>query len=114
MKVFDLKSIQERELVPGGSVRFAHSENMTVSFWTFKPGAVISEHAHPHEQIMNLLEGTLKFTVGDVSGIFEAPVSIIIPSDLRHSGETVTACTIIDVFTPRRDDFAALDDADGI
>lgn len=109
MKVYRLKEVQERELVPGGKVRFVHSDSMTLAFWTFAAGSPLPEHAHPHEQILSVTEGTIEFTIDGETGIIEAPTSIIIPPNAVHSGKCRTDCTLIDAFTPKREDFAALD-----
>ena len=109
MKSFLLNDMKARSLVPGGEVKFVHSEHMTVSYWHFEADAEIPGHAHPHEQIVNLLEGTLEFTVNGEMDVFHAPAAIVIPSNMNHSGKTLTECTIIDVFYPMREDFAKLD-----
>jgi len=109
MKVFNLGNMTARGLVPGGKVKFVYSDNMTLAFWTFKAHSVLPEHAHPHEQILNVMEGEIEFTIEGKTGRVKAPASIIIPSDAMHSGKTLTDCTLIDVFHPKREDFAALD-----
>ena len=32
---------------------------MSLVYWTVDTGAVFPEHAHPHEQIVNMLDGEL-------------------------------------------------------
>ena len=110
MKIIRLNEIEAREnLMTGGKVKFVHSDHMTVASWSFEAGSIFREHSHPHEQILSLLEGTIEFTVDGDTQRIEAPAAIVIPSDAIHSGETVTACTLIDVFYPVREDFASLD-----
>jgi quercetin dioxygenase-like cupin family protein len=109
MKVYRLKEVQERELVPGGKVKFVHSDAMTLAFWTFKAGSHLPEHAHPHEQILTVMEGSVEFTIDGETESIEAPASIIIPPNAVHSGTCRTDCLLIDAFNPKREDFAALD-----
>jgi quercetin dioxygenase-like cupin family protein len=110
MKIIRLNEIEGRDnLMTGGKVKFVHSDNMTVASWTFEAGSVFKEHSHPHEQILNLLGGTIDFTVDGDSQRIGAPAAIVIPPDAIHSGKTVTACTLIDVFYPVREDFVSLD-----
>lgn len=109
MHVYRLSDMQARELVPGGAVKFVHSDSMTLAFWTFKAGSPLPEHTHPHEQVLNVTGGTIEFTVEGQTQIVESPSSIIIPSNAVHSGKCLTDCTLIDVFHPKREDFAALD-----
>ena len=101
----DLKDIQEREIVPGFRARFLHSENMTLAFWVVDPGAALPEHSHPHEQIANVLEGQFELTVDGESRILEPGQAAVIPSDVSHSGRAITACRLLDVFHPCRDDY---------
>ncbi|MBW2637137.1 MAG: hypothetical protein JRC86_06385, partial [Deltaproteobacteria bacterium] len=51
----------------------------------------------------------IEFTVDGDTKRIEAPAAVVIPPDAIHSGKTITACTLIDVFYPVREDFAALD-----
>ncbi len=109
MEVFKLNEIEARELVPGGEVKFVHSENMTLSFWSFKAGTLLPEHAHPHEQILNVMEGTIEFSIEGETEILESVSVVVIPPNVKHSGKTLTDCKVIDVFYPKREDFASLD-----
>lgn len=101
----DLKNIQDREIVPGYRAKFVHSENMTLAYWDVDPGAALPEHNHPHEQIANVLEGRFELTVAGESRILEPGQVAVIPSDVPHSGCAITACRLIDVFYPCRDDY---------
>ena len=58
-----LASIEPRELIPGHRGRFVHSEHTTHVYWEIDEGAQLPEHSHPHEQIVNMLEGTYELTV---------------------------------------------------
>jgi len=110
MKILRLDEIEGRDnLMTGGTVKFVHSDHITVASWTFEAGSIFKEHSHPHEQILNLLDGTIEFTVSGDTKRIGAPAAIVIPPDSIHSGKTITACTVIDVFYPVREDFAALD-----
>jgi len=109
MKVFKLNEIKTRELIPGGEVKFVHSDKLTLSFWTFRAGVILPRHNHPHEQILNIMEGTIEFTMEGKTETLKSPSAVVIPSNINHSGKTLTDCKIIDVFYPKRDDFASLD-----
>ena len=55
------KNIEEKTIVPGFRARFIHSANMTFALWDIDAGASLPEHAHPHEQVVHLLEGELSW-----------------------------------------------------
>lgn len=105
MPFLELSDIKERQPVPGFHVRFVHTDNMTVAYWDIEAGAIMPEHAHPHEQIVNLLEGELEFVAGKESSTLVPGRVAVIPPDVPHSGRAVTACRVLDVFYPVREDY---------
>ena len=102
MRVEDL---ERRELIPGTTVRFVHSDRMTIAHWHFDPAIDLPEHSHPHEQICNVVDGEFELTVDGVPEILTAGHYRVIPPDAVHSGRSITACKIIDIFSPTRDDY---------
>jgi quercetin dioxygenase-like cupin family protein len=105
MPVVKLDDQPEKVLVAGTRVRFVHSASMTLAYWTFEPGAVLPAHAHPHEQVTNVLEGDFEMTVdGQVYRIRPGDV-VVIPPNATHSGRAFTLCRFIDVFHPVREDY---------
>ncbi len=105
MTFMNLKNITERELVPGFMGKFIHSENMTFVYWNITAGASLPDHAHQHEQVVNMLEGEFELTVDGKAHIIEPGEVVIIPSNVKHSGKARTDCRIIDVFYPVREDY---------
>ena len=105
MPFVNLENIAGREIVPGFTARFVHSENMTFSYWQAKEGAVLPEHSHPHEQVANLIAGKFEMTVAGETRIIEPGMVAVIPPEAKHSGRALTDCFIIDVFYPIRDDY---------
>ena len=95
----------EREIIPGFFVRFVHSDNMTFAHWSIKQDAVLPEHRHEHEQVVNVIEGEFELTIeNDTRRLRNGEVGII-PSNAVHSGRAITDCKVIDVFYPIREDY---------
>ena len=105
MIVTDLEEVIEKDMFPGFSAKFVHSANVTVSYWTVKAGASLPEHAHPHEQISNMLEGEFELVVDGEPRILKPQMVTVIPSNAKHSGRALTDCKIVDIFYPVRDDY---------
>jgi quercetin dioxygenase-like cupin family protein len=105
MERIDLKDIEMRELFPGFRGRFIHSKNMTFVHWEIKAGSEVPGHSHPHEQVVNMLEGDFELTVKGETEILKPGAVVIIPPDAEHSGKALTYCRIIDVFYPVREDY---------
>jgi len=94
-----------REIFPGFHVHFVHSANMTFAHWTIKAGAVLPEHSHLHEQVVNMIDGEFELTIsGETQRLGPRSVAII-PSNAVHSGKAITECRIIDAFYPIREDY---------
>lgn len=105
MPFVNLENVAGREIVPGFTARFIHSEHMTLSYWQVKAGAVLPEHSHPHEQVANLITGRFEMTVAGETRIIEPGMVAVIPPDAKHRGRALTDCYIIDVFYPIREDY---------
>lgn len=95
----------ETEVFPGFHGRFIHSEKMTHAYWKIDPGAEVPEHSHPHEQVLNMLEGNFELILDGKPHRLATGEILVIPSNVRHSGRAITACRILDVFQPVREDY---------
>lgn len=105
MVFLKLSDVEGRELLEGAEARFVHSDTMTVAYWSFEPGVPLPDHVHPHEQVSSVIEGVFELTVGGETRCLEAGSVAVIPADVSHGGRSVTACRIIDVFHPVREDY---------
>ena len=97
--------IVEREPFPGYKGRFIHGLQMTIADWTIAEGARFPEHSHPHEQIVHVLDGTFELTVGTETRVLQPGTAAVIPPGTRHGGRALSACRLIDVFHPVREDY---------
>ncbi|HYF81585.1 MAG TPA: cupin domain-containing protein [Clostridia bacterium] len=105
MNLIKLYEMAEKEMVPGYHAKFVHSENVTLAYWSIEEGNALPKHAHPHEQVVNLLEGSFEITVDEEVLILKPGSVVVIPSNVMHSGKALTSCRIIDVFYPIRTDY---------
>lgn len=102
-----LAALPVREVFPGFHGQFVHTDAVTLVYWTIAAGAVLPEHAHPHEQVVNMLDGELELTVDGVTRTLRGGDVLVIPGDARHSGRALTEVRVLDVFSPTRDDYRA-------
>jgi len=70
-------------------------------------GAVVPMHSHENEQITYLLEGTLKFWIGEERReiVLHAGEVLHIPGNVPHEAEALEDCLDVDVFSPPRQDW---------
>lgn len=105
MPVYELSDVNEVEPVSGFRVRFVHSDHMTLAYWNIAAGASLSEHAHPHEQVVNVLEGEFELVLDGESLALTPGRVVVIPSNVPHAGRAITDCRILDAFHPVREDY---------
>ena len=105
MSYINLIDITEKEVIKGFKGKFVHSENMTFAYWTIVSGSSMPLHKHIHEQVVNLIKGKFEFSMNGKTKIIEPGTTIIIPSNIEHSGKALTDCYIIDVFYPIREEY---------
>ena len=70
-------------------------------------GAKVPTHSHDNEQITYLLEGSLKFWIGEEREelILKGGEVLVIPSNVPHAAEALEDCLDVDVFCPPRQDW---------
>ena len=92
----------------GAGVRrrvLAHTpEAMTVQV-EMETGGIGEPHSHVHVQTIFVAAGKFEFTIEGDARTVAAGDSIIIPSNAVHGAVCLEKGTLIDSFTPRRDDF---------
>lgn len=67
--------------------------------------AVVPLHSHPHEQFTHVISGKLEFTIGEVTSLVGAGETAYMPSGVPHTVLGIETATVIDVFSPPREDF---------
>ena len=105
MPFIEPSDLERKEMVPGFHGRFVHTQNMTFVYWDIKAGAVLPEHSHPHEQVVNVIGGEIEFNLGGEVRVMKPGDVAVVPGDVSHSATGVTDSTVIDVFYPVREDY---------
>ena len=73
--------------------------------WTLVGGGVFDAHSHPHEQVVNVLDGGFELVVEGTPRMLRTGNVFAIPGNAPHSGRALTLCWILDVFCPIREDY---------
>lgn len=111
MTVFDeLAAIRPHAIWDGVAARVVEGERITLAVVELDPGAVVPEHAHEQEQLGIVLQGTVNFRVAGETRELGPGETWRILSNVPH--EVVAGpdgATVIDVFSPVRADWAAVD-----
>tara|TARA_R110000868_G_scaffold86347_9_gene242281 strand:- start:10960 stop:11277 length:318 start_codon:yes stop_codon:yes gene_type:complete len=100
-----LSEIVSKEIIPGYHGKLVHTKNMSLAFWEVEKGAIVPEHSHVNEQVMQVLEGKFEFTLNGKTKTYEPGELVVIGSYIPHSGKALTACKLMDVFSPTREEY---------
>lgn len=90
----------DRRLITGDRMMLAHVY--------LKKGSVVPRHAHENEQITYILQGALKFWIGDDESeeVVVGPGEVLhIPSNVPHKAEALEDTLDVDIFSPPRQDW---------
>jgi quercetin dioxygenase-like cupin family protein len=86
--------------------QYVHGEQGMLARILLRKGCIVPTHSHENEQITYILEGALKFVLGDGQTItVRAGEVLVIPPNLPHSAEALEDTVDLDVFTPPRADW---------
>jgi len=100
MKKERVSDMLERRLITGDRMMLAHVY--------LKKGCIVPKHSHENEQLTYILEGALKFWIGDDESeeiTVRAGEVLLIPSHLPHKAEALEETLDVDVFSPPRQDW---------
>ena len=80
-----------------------------------KKGCVVPRHSHPNEQIAWIVQGALRFSLGDEGSerqvVVRAGELLVIPGGLPHAAEALEETVDYDIFAPPRQDWINREDA---
>lgn len=89
-----------RKLITGQDMMLAHVY--------LKKGAIVPKHQHHNEQFTYILEGCLRFWMGDDgSEVYDVKAGEVlhIPSNVWHKAEALEDTLDVDIFSPPRADW---------
>lgn len=105
MGLVNLDELPALEIADGIFARVVTADTFTVAHVSIKKGSLLPEHAHYHEQVVNVVEGELELTVEGTPYILKAGKVMVLPPNVPHSGKALTDVKVVDVFHPVREDF---------
>ncbi|PWT83387.1 MAG: cupin domain-containing protein [Acidobacteria bacterium] len=95
-----LSDVLDRRLITAEKVMLAHVY--------LKKGAIVPQHNHHNEQLTYILEGGLRFWIGeDESQVIDVMAGEVlhIPSLVKHKAEALEDTLDVDIFSPPRQDW---------
>jgi len=81
-------------------------EKFMICRFKFVPFLVTPAHSHPHEQMTLVMQGKVKFIIGDAEKIVSAGDVLHFPPNSWHGATMLDEeVVLIDIFSPIREDF---------
>lgn len=96
----------DRKLITGDRMMLAHVY--------LKKGCIVPKHSHENEQLTYILEGALRFWIGEDQKeevVVRAGEVLHIPSHVPHKAEALEETLDVDIFSPPRQDWLSKTDA---
>ena len=78
---------------------------------TLEARSKMPPHQHPQEQIVHILSGRMKLIVDGTAHEMTAGDSFYLASNVPHGVETIEETRVLDTFSPPRDEYLAIDEA---
>jgi quercetin dioxygenase-like cupin family protein len=93
--------------------RLITGDEMMIAHVYLAKGAIVPRHSHHNEQITYILEGKLRFTLGDGDETVDVAAGevLTIPAHVPHMAEALEDTLDVDVFHPPRQDWLDGSDA---
>jgi quercetin dioxygenase-like cupin family protein len=99
-------SVAPVEMVPGMVRRtLAYTDRLMSVEMQAEAGVTIAEHSHPHDQVGYVVSGLIELTIAGHKQVCDAGDSYAIPGGLEHGAHFPSACTVLESFSPARDEF---------
>jgi quercetin dioxygenase-like cupin family protein len=100
--------VEHEKLSPTIGRRFITGENMMIAQVFLSEGAIVPKHSHENEQITYILQGTLRFFLGDDGAEVvdvRAGEVLTIPPHFPHEALALDDVLDVDIFNPPRQDW---------
>jgi quercetin dioxygenase-like cupin family protein len=104
----------KEELKPDLHRRLVSTDRMMLAHVYLDKGCIVPQHSHENEQLTYILEGTLRFFLGeDESEVVDVAAGEVLhlPSWLPHKAEALDDVLDVDIFCPPRQDWLDGSDA---
>jgi quercetin dioxygenase-like cupin family protein len=108
VRTFRWEDMERERVVEGIDRRIINGDQMMLTHVYLDKGAVVPLHSHHNEQFTYVLEGVLRFWIGDEGSEpidIRAGEVLHIPAHVPHKAEALEDTLDVDVFSPPRQDW---------
>ncbi len=111
VRQFRWEEMPREEVTEDISRRLVTGKRMMLAHVYLDEGSVVPRHAHENEQLTYILEGALRFWIGEEGAedeeelVVRAGEVLHIPANVPHEAEALEDTLDVDVFSPPRQDW---------
>ena len=108
VRFFRWTDIPKERVTDTISRRLVTGDRMMLAHVYLDKGAIVPKHSHENEQLTYILEGALRFWIGEDQKeeiVINAGEVLHIPSNVPHKAEALEDTLDVDVFSPPRQDW---------
>ena len=108
VRLYAWDEVPREQVTDGISRRLVTGERMMIAHVYLDKGSVVPTHSHENEQLTYILDGALKFWIGENGEdelIVRSGEVLHIPSNVPHKAEALEDTFDVDVFSPPRRDW---------
>lgn len=108
VRLFTWEDMPRERVTDALSRRLITGERMMLAQVYLDKGCIVPKHSHENEQLTYILEGSLRFWIGEDGEeelVVRAGQVLHIPSKVPHMAEALEDTLDVDVFSPPRQDW---------
>ncbi|MCZ6477288.1 MAG: cupin domain-containing protein [Gemmatimonadetes bacterium] len=108
VRLFTWEDMPRERVTDALSRRLITGERMMLAQVYLDKGCIVPTHSHENEQLTYILEGSLRFWIGEDGEeelVVRAGQVLHIPSNVPHMAEALEDTLDVDVFSPPRQDW---------
>ncbi|MDQ3521424.1 MAG: cupin domain-containing protein [Gemmatimonadota bacterium] len=108
MRFFRWDDMPREQVSDQLSRRLITGDRMMLAHVYLDKGCIVPKHSHENEQLTYILEGALRFEIGEDGAeeiIVRAGEVLHIPSGVPHKAEALEDTLDVDIFSPPRQDW---------
>jgi len=92
-----------------GMVRqvLAYNPQLMLVRHTFTRGWTGARHSHPHDQLVYIVRGRIRFEAEGKAWDLRPGDSLVVEGNIEHQASALEDSEVLDIFTPYREDYAS-------
>ena len=93
--------VERHSLFPGVAIHAIGGEQVLMCHVTYAPGTTVARHSHPEaEQVMWIIEGSVRMTVGDETSELAAGDVVVVNRGVEHELHSEAGMTFVEALAP--------------